>query len=111
MSKAGSEVILKSLLNRHIDIDALPWGPEEQVPAGIETVIPAEEIRPRTRRGVVEIDGVMDFRDRNDQVGGGHGTGNPTNDGGRGRGRDGEQQGNDADIDDIRIKQEPIEID
>ena len=49
MSKAGSEVILKCLLGREgeIDIDALPWGEEEKVPAGIETVIPAVEVRPR----------------------------------------------------------------
>ena len=49
MSKAGSEVILKCLLGRQdeIDIDALPWGDDEKVPAGIETVIPAVEIRPR----------------------------------------------------------------
>ncbi|KAI9756664.1 MAG: hypothetical protein M4579_003753 [Chaenotheca gracillima] len=58
MSKAGSEVILKTLLNREIDIDALPWGPEdESVPAGIETVVVAEEVRPRrgTRIEVVEV--------------------------------------------------------
>ncbi|MCJ1297485.1 hypothetical protein MMC08_000272 [Hypocenomyce scalaris] len=57
MSKAGSEVILKSLLNQEIDVDALPWGPEEEVPAGIETVIAAEEIRPARgkRVEVVEV--------------------------------------------------------
>ncbi|KAK4962212.1 hypothetical protein LTR28_004660 [Elasticomyces elasticus] len=58
MSKAGAEVILKSLLNLEIDVDSLPWGPEdERVPAGIETVIAAEEIRPRrgARVDVVEI--------------------------------------------------------
>ncbi|KAL8825562.1 MAG: hypothetical protein Q9191_004332, partial [Dirinaria sp. TL-2023a] len=46
MSKAGSEVILKSLLGREaeIDVEALPWGPEdERVPAGIETVVEAQE--------------------------------------------------------------------
>ena len=48
MSKAGAEVILKSLLNRYIDIENLPWGPEdERVPAGIETVVVAEEVRPK----------------------------------------------------------------
>ncbi|KAH0395153.1 hypothetical protein KCU89_g10625, partial [Aureobasidium melanogenum] len=47
MSKAGAEVILKSLLNREIDVDALPWGPEdEKTPAGIETVIFANEVAP-----------------------------------------------------------------
>lgn len=51
MSKAGAEVILKSLLNKEIDVDNLPWGPDdERVPAGIETVIMAAEVRPR--RGV-----------------------------------------------------------
>ena len=52
MSKAGAEVILKSLLNREIDVDNLPWGPEdERVPAGIETVVVAEEVR--AKRGVI----------------------------------------------------------
>jgi DEAD/DEAH box helicase domain-containing protein len=46
ISKAGAEVVLKSLLNLHIDIDALPWGEEEKAPAGIETVVPAVEVRP-----------------------------------------------------------------
>ncbi|KAK3082172.1 hypothetical protein LTS18_000102 [Coniosporium uncinatum] len=57
MSKAGGEVILKSLLNWDIDVDALPWGPEEAVPAGIETVIIASEVRPRRgmRVDVVEV--------------------------------------------------------
>ncbi|KAK5726498.1 ATP-dependent 3'-5' DNA helicase [Elasticomyces elasticus] len=55
MSKAGAEVILKTLLNREIDVDNLPWGPEdERVPAGIETVILAQEVRPR-RGALVEI--------------------------------------------------------
>ena len=53
MSKAGGEVILKSLLNRYIDIDALPWGPEdESTPAGIETVVEAQEVRPAMGRTV-----------------------------------------------------------
>ena len=48
MSKAGAGVILKVLLGIPIDIDALPWGPEEEkVQAGIETVRIAEEVRPR----------------------------------------------------------------
>ena len=50
MSKAGSEVILLCLLGRQdeIDVDALPWGEEEQSPAGIETVVAAEEVGPRS---------------------------------------------------------------
>ncbi|KIW05870.1 hypothetical protein, variant [Verruconis gallopava] len=57
MSKAGSEVILKSLLNWDIDIDALPMGEEERVPAGVETVVPAEPVRPRPghKIDIVEI--------------------------------------------------------
>lgn len=59
MSKAGSEVILKTLLGREadIDVDALPMGPEESLPTGIETVCAAEEVRPApgTRVEVVQI--------------------------------------------------------
>jgi len=62
MSKAGAEVVLKSLLNMDIDIDALPWGPDEAVPAGIETVIIAEEIRPGRGKMVeiLEVDRVQE---------------------------------------------------
>ncbi len=49
MSKAGCEVILKSLLNREIDVDALPMGPEELSPAGVETVVMAQPVPPRDR--------------------------------------------------------------
>lgn len=55
MSKAGCEVILKSLLDMEIDVDALPWG-EEDVLAGIETVVPAEEVRPKHGQIVEVID-------------------------------------------------------
>jgi DEAD/DEAH box helicase domain-containing protein len=57
MSKVGAEVILKSLLNWEIDVDALPMGPEENTPAGVETVIMAEEVRPAKgkRVEVVEV--------------------------------------------------------
>ena len=60
MSKAGAEVILKCLLGKkdEIDVDNLPWGPEdERVPAGIETVIVAQEVRPAKGRvvDVVEV--------------------------------------------------------
>ncbi|KZF25406.1 P-loop containing nucleoside triphosphate hydrolase protein [Xylona heveae TC161] len=47
LSKAGASVILRCLLNLDIDIDSLPWGPEDELtPAGIETIIAAEEVRP-----------------------------------------------------------------
>ena len=56
MSKAGSEVILKTLLGREseIDVDSLPMGEEEATPAGIETVVAAYEVRP-ARGARVEI--------------------------------------------------------
>ena len=54
MSKAGGHVILKSLLGRPIDVDALPWGPDEPVPASIETVVLAHEVPPRSGH-LVEI--------------------------------------------------------
>lgn len=58
MSKAGGEVILKTLLGREgeIDIDALPWGEEEHTPAGIETICVAEEVRPARGRMVEVIE-------------------------------------------------------
>lgn len=54
ISKAGGEVILKSLLGREGDIciDKLPSGEEEVVRAGVETVCEAEEIRPARGRKV-----------------------------------------------------------
>ena len=57
MSKAGSEVILKCLLGkeRDIDLDALPWGPDEKTPAGIETVVAAETIRPARGKILEEV--------------------------------------------------------
>ncbi|KAI0175804.1 P-loop containing nucleoside triphosphate hydrolase protein [Hypoxylon sp. FL1284] len=51
MSKAGSQVIIKALLNMHIDVDALPMGPEDAGTAGVETVVPALPVPPRGRRG------------------------------------------------------------
>jgi DEAD/DEAH box helicase domain-containing protein len=54
MSKAGSEVILKSLLNMEIDVDALPMGPEEMSPSGIETVVLAKPVLPCSGK-IVEV--------------------------------------------------------
>ena len=47
MSKAGALVVVMCLLGREkdIDIDALPFGEEGSSPAGIETVVLAEEVR------------------------------------------------------------------
>lgn len=57
MSKAGAEVVLKSLLGREIDVDALPWGPEdERVQAGIETIVFAPEVKSRAGIVVEEIE-------------------------------------------------------
>lgn len=52
ISKAGGEVILKCLLGREgeICIETLPRGDEDVVPAGVETVCEAEEIRPARGR-------------------------------------------------------------
>ncbi|OBT73050.1 hypothetical protein VF21_07716 [Pseudogymnoascus sp. 05NY08] len=58
MSKAGSQVVLKSLLDIEIDVDALPMGPEQFSPSGIETVILAEQILPRGR-GLIENSSVV----------------------------------------------------
>lgn len=57
MSKAGSMVILKALLNMHIDVEALPMGPEENSPAGIETVILAKTV-PLKGGGRISVDDV-----------------------------------------------------
>jgi DEAD/DEAH box helicase domain-containing protein len=57
ISKAGAKVIVLCLLGREddIDVDALPWGEDDTVPAGIETVVMAEEVRMAGgRRAVVE---------------------------------------------------------
>jgi len=89
MSKAGAEVILKALLGMEIDVDSLPMGDEEAIPAGIETVIIAEEVRPKGGRRVEEIivkreDGTREIRrvervvenrvapDTNDSIGATH---------------------------------------
>lgn len=54
ISKAGGEVILKCLLGREgeICIETLPRGDEDVVPAGVETVCEAEEIRPARGRNL-----------------------------------------------------------
>ncbi|KAJ0388261.1 hypothetical protein COL922a_000523 [Colletotrichum nupharicola] len=56
MSKAGSQVILKAILNMEIDVEALPMGPEEQCPAGLETVIVAQPVPPKDRNNLRLID-------------------------------------------------------
>ncbi|KAK6214063.1 ATP-dependent 3'-5' DNA helicase [Pestalotiopsis sp. IQ-011] len=56
MSKAGSSVILKALLNMEIDVDALPMGPEEASPAGIETVVLADPVPSKGRIFVDDVE-------------------------------------------------------
>lgn len=56
ISKAGAEVILRSLLNWEINIDALPLGPEENAPLGIETVVAAIEVRPARGRTAADVE-------------------------------------------------------
>ncbi|RMZ84256.1 hypothetical protein DV738_g802, partial [Chaetothyriales sp. CBS 135597] len=55
MSKAGAGVILKSLIGADIDIDALPEGEEERVPAGVETVLEATEVMGANGQRVEEL--------------------------------------------------------
>ncbi|KAH8889794.1 P-loop containing nucleoside triphosphate hydrolase protein [Thozetella sp. PMI_491] len=57
MSKAGCEVVLKSLLGEEIDIDALPMGPEDLSPAGVETVVIARPVPPRNRQALRVVGG------------------------------------------------------
>lgn len=70
MSKAGAGVILKSLLGREIDVDALPWGEEGgegEMLMGVETVVEAVEVRGRDGRTVLvqgEDDGMEAGRGR-----------------------------------------------
>ncbi|KAH0842813.1 hypothetical protein AYO21_10935 [Fonsecaea monophora] len=68
MSKAGAEVILKSLLGMEIDVDALPEGEEERVPAGVETVVFATEVMGRDGRRVPEKDFVKKEKSDDDAI-------------------------------------------
>ncbi|KAK5059917.1 hypothetical protein LTR84_009800 [Exophiala bonariae] len=68
MSKAGAEVILRSLIGAEIDIDALPEGEEERVPAGVETVIFAEEIMGRNGQRVVEREFIKREKDDDEAI-------------------------------------------
>ncbi|PTD12312.1 ATP-dependent helicase HRQ1 [Fusarium culmorum] len=54
MSKAGSQVILKTLLNVEVDMDSLPMGPEMNIPMGTETVVLAEPVPYRAKEPVFE---------------------------------------------------------
>ncbi|KAF5969958.1 DEAD DEAH box helicase [Fusarium coicis] len=54
MSKAGSQVILKSLLNVEIDMESLPMGPELNIPIGTETVVLAEPVPYRAKETAFE---------------------------------------------------------
>ncbi|TDZ99853.1 ATP-dependent helicase HRQ1 [Colletotrichum sidae] len=67
MSKAGSEVVLKALLNLDIDDEALPMGPEESSPAGIETVTVAHPV-PLRDGDLVRAVGVKEELDDTDTV-------------------------------------------
>ncbi|KAK1829178.1 hypothetical protein QBC39DRAFT_392728 [Podospora conica] len=49
MSKAGGGVVLRSLLGMEIDVDALPMGPEEAAPVGVETVVLATPVPLKVR--------------------------------------------------------------
>jgi DEAD/DEAH box helicase domain-containing protein len=66
MSKAGAQVILKSLVGMHIDEDALPEGEEERVPEGVETVLLATEVMGRNGQRVQELDNSFIKREKDD---------------------------------------------
>ncbi|KAF2733323.1 P-loop containing nucleoside triphosphate hydrolase protein [Polyplosphaeria fusca] len=68
MSKAGALVVIMCILGRadEIDVEALPWGEDEAVPAGIETVVLAEEVR--VVRGK-KVDGVWIKDEADDEFG------------------------------------------
>ncbi|EXJ92374.1 DEAD/DEAH box helicase domain-containing protein [Capronia epimyces CBS 606.96] len=68
MSKAGAEVILKSLLGMEIDIDALPEGEEERIPAGVETVVFASEVLGKNGRRVAERNFIKREKDDDDCI-------------------------------------------
>ncbi len=68
MSKAGAEVVLKSLLGMYIDVDALPEGDEERVPAGVETVVGAVEVMGRNGVRVDEKEFVKRERTDDDLI-------------------------------------------
>ena len=40
LSKAGAKVILRTLLNLHIELDSIPEGPEYNLPVSNDTVVP-----------------------------------------------------------------------
>jgi DEAD/DEAH box helicase domain-containing protein len=44
MSKSGCRAVLQGLLGIEIDVDSLPFGPEDSSPAGIETVVVANPV-------------------------------------------------------------------
>ncbi|KAH8736675.1 hypothetical protein BGZ61DRAFT_338437 [Ilyonectria robusta] len=66
MSKAGSQVVLKCLLNMDIDVEALPIGPEMFTPVGIETVVVAQPVPYRSKEGVRDTEVQRGQRHRDD---------------------------------------------
>lgn len=68
MSKAGSRVVLRTLLDLEIDVEELPMGPEDYSPIGIETVVAAEPVAARrlglARMTMVEVKTEIDYDDR-----------------------------------------------
>ncbi|KAK6361007.1 hypothetical protein TWF730_007122 [Orbilia blumenaviensis] len=47
ISKIGALIVMKTLMGQEIDLDSIPEASNESAPAGIETVVPAEEVRTR----------------------------------------------------------------
>ncbi|TLD31185.1 hypothetical protein PspLS_02849 [Pyricularia sp. CBS 133598] len=69
MSKAGAEVVLKSLLGLEIDVDSLPMGPEDNSPAGVETIVLAKPVPPRDVRLWKDYGSFSDDEDDGSQAG------------------------------------------
>ena len=55
MSKAGCQVVLRSLLNMEIDVESLPMGPEDFNRVQIETVVAADPVPMRSPAGARRI--------------------------------------------------------
>jgi DEAD/DEAH box helicase domain-containing protein len=84
MSKAGSQVILKTLLNIEVDMDSLPMGPELNIPIGTETVVLAETVPYRAKEAAFDnnaIKGRVAVAVAVEGEGGGEGEGKGSGDG------------------------------
>lgn len=56
ISKVGALVVLRRILNLEVDEESIPMGPELYAPEGIETIVPAEEVKMAQSGKVVKIE-------------------------------------------------------